>query len=86
MWRPWPHPCLANVIRDGENGWQYRDAADFQKKLDSFLAQPHRRKQLSENARRSAQAFSAERFAESVEAVYQAQIARHSGRGKAVPA
>ncbi len=79
-------PCLANVIRDGENGWQYRDAADFQKKLDSFLAQPHRRKQLSEHARRSAQAFSAERFAESVETVYQAQIARRSGRGKAVPA
>lgn len=79
-------PCLFNVIRDGENGWQYRDEADFQRKLDCFLAQPHRRKQLSQNARQTAEAFSAERFAERVEAVYQEQVARHAGKRREVPA
>lgn len=79
-------PCLVNVIRDGENGWQYRDEADFQKKLDCFLAQPHRRKQLSQNARQTAESFSAERFAESVEAVYREQIARRAGQKREVPA
>ncbi len=79
-------PCLVNVIRDGENGWQYRDEADFQRKLDCFLAQPHRRKQLSQNARQTAEGFSAERFAESVEAVYREQIARRAGQKREVPA
>lgn len=78
--------CLVNVIRDGENGWQYRDEADFQRKLDCFLAQPHRRKQLSQNARQTAEGFSAERFAESVEAVYREQIARRAGQKREVPA
>lgn len=79
-------PCLVNVIRDGENGWQYRDEVDFQRKLDCFLAQPHRRKQLSQNARQTAEGFSAERFAESVEAVYREQIARRAGQKREVPA
>lgn len=76
-------PCLTEVIRDGENGWQYRDETDFRRKLDACLAQPHRRCQMSQNARRSAGPFSAERFAEHMEAIYQAQIQRHGGnRGR----
>ena len=70
-------PCLAGVIREGENGWQYREEADFQRKLDAFVAQPHRREQLAQNARRSAEPFSAERFAQRAEAIYLDQIARH---------
>ena len=72
-------PCLAEVIRDGENGWQYRDEADFRRKLDAFLSQPHRRLQLAQNARRSAGAFSAERFAEHMEAIYREQMSRRAG-------
>lgn len=72
-------PCLTEVIRDGENGWQYRDGADFRRKLDLFLSQPHHRRRLARGARRSAEAFSAEGFAEQVESIYREQIARHSG-------
>lgn len=81
-------PCLAGVIREGENGWQYRDEADFQRKLDAFVAQPHRREQLAQNARRSAEPFSAERFAQRAEAIYLDQIARHREHGvpREVPA
>lgn len=71
-------PCLAEVVRDGENGWQYRDEADFRRKLDLFLAQPHRRRQLARNARRIAEDYSAERFAERVEAIYREQIQRRA--------
>lgn len=71
-------PCLAEVVRDGENGWQYRDEADFRRKLDLFLAQPHRRRQLARNARRTAGDYSAERFAERVEAIYREQIQRRA--------
>lgn len=72
-------PCLAEVVRDGENGWQYRDRADFRRKLDLFLSQPHRRERLAQNARRTAESYSAQRFAERVETIYRQQIARRAG-------
>lgn len=78
-------PCLVGVVREGENGWQYRNEADFKKKLDSFLAHPQRREQLSRQARRSAEEYSAQRFAERIEAVYEEQIARCAVRRR-VPA
>lgn len=79
-------PCLDGVIRDGENGWQYRDEMDFLEKLERFRA--CRWEALSDQARRGAEPFSAQRFAERVEAIYAQQIARrHSAAGReGVPA
>ena len=71
-------PCLAGVIRSGENGWQYRDEAEFQARLSDFLARPQHRERLSRGARASAEEFSAKRFAERVEAIYEEQIARRT--------
>ncbi len=74
-------PCLLGVVRDGENGWQYHDEADFRRKLDDFLTHPHHRETLSRQARQSAEEYSAKRFAERVEAIYMEQIARCTVRG-----
>lgn len=73
-------PCLSGVIRDGENGWQFRDFSDFMSKLEVFRAHPELRRALSEQAAASARDYSAEEFARRVEAIYLAQIARRSGR------
>ena len=73
-------PCLSGVIRDGENGWQFRDFSDFMSKLEAFRAHPELRRALSEQAVASARDYSAEEFARRVEAIYLAQIARRSGR------
>lgn len=73
-------PCLSGVIRDGENGWQFRDFSDFMSKLEAFRAHPELRRALSEQAAASARDYSAEEFARRVEAIYLAQIARRSGR------
>lgn len=70
-------PCLSGVIRDGENGGQYQDEADFLRKLSLFRSQPHRREQLSRCARESAESFSAETFACRMERLYLDQIERH---------
>ena len=40
-------PCLSGVIRDGENGWQFRDFSDFMSKLETFRAHPELRRALS---------------------------------------
>lgn len=69
-------PCLTGVVRDGENGWQYRSEADFQARLDAFLAQPQRREALSRAARETGEEYSAQRFAERVETIYVEQIER----------
>lgn len=80
-------PCLTGVIRDGENGWQYRDEEDFLEKLRCFLDSPDRWAQLSRNARKGAEEFSAGTFAARIEAIYEEQIARRTGGGwKEVPA
>lgn len=73
-------PCLDGVIRDGENGWQFRDFSDFIKKLDAFRTHPEQRQTLSKQAALSAKDYSAEEFARRVEAIYLAQIARRRGQ------
>lgn len=70
--------CLTGVVRDGENGWQYRGEADFQAKLEQFLTQPHHRERMGRNARATAENFSAGVFARRVEAIYEEQIQRHA--------
>lgn len=79
-------PCLAEVIRDGENGWQYQDEEDFQRKLDVYLSHPQSWEQMAQAARRSIEPFSAEHFAEQAETIYQEQICRRAGRHREVPA
>lgn len=73
-------PCLLGVVRDGENGWQYRDEADFRAKLEAFLARPRQREDLSRAARETGEEYSARRFAERVEAIYLEQIERNASR------
>lgn len=77
-------PCLLGVVRDGENGWQYRDEADFRRKLEDFLARPEGREALSRGARETGEEYSAQRFAERAEAIYLEQIGR--GAARRIPA
>ena len=79
-------PCLAGVIREGENGWQYRDAADFRRKLAEYLAHPEQKMELSAAARRSVQPYSVEYFAQSVEDIYQQQVLRRNRNAEEVSA
>ena len=69
-------PCLEGVIREGENGWTYRDDDEFRRKLALFQSQPHHHEKMAEIARRSAGEFSLQRFAERAETIYRLQIAR----------
>ena len=69
-------PCLEGVIREGENGWTYRDGDEFRRKLALFQSQPHHQDKMRELARRSAGEFSLQRFAERAETIYRLQIAR----------
>ena len=73
-------PCLLGVVRDEENGWQYHSEEEFRQRLESFLAHPQNREALSRCARETGEEYSAQRFAERVEAIYLEQIERSSLR------
>lgn len=72
-------PCLADVVRQGENGWQYQGDTQFFQLLDQFLEHPETHAELHQKALASSEEFSAVRFAQQVEAVYSAQIQRRAG-------
>ena len=69
-------PCLEGVIQDGENGWQYHSTQEFRQRLEAFLARPETHEALRRRAAESAEQFSAQRFAQRVERIYQTQLAR----------
>ena len=79
-------PCLSEMLREGENGWQYQGEADFCRRLEDFLCHPALRERMGQAARRSAEPFSAEHFAERMEGVYRKQCARRGGYFREVPA
>ena len=68
--------CLEGVILEGENGWQYHSTAEFRQRLEEFLASPETHEALKRRAAESAEQFSAQRFAQRVERIYQMQLAR----------
>ena len=69
-------PCLEGVIQEGENGWQYHSPGEFRQRLEAFLSQPETHDALRRQAAESAEQFSAQRFAERAERIYQMQLAR----------
>lgn len=63
--------CLAGVVTDGVNGWQFRDGAEFSLYLNRFLADGELRHTMSKNAAEQAlREFSARTFARRVAELY----------------
>lgn len=80
-------PCLTDVVRQGENGWQYQTESDFYQILNDFLTHSEIHADLQKNAFLSSQEFSAEKFAQKLETIYLSQIKqRQTGFSWEVPA
>lgn len=73
-------PCLNGVIREGVNGWQYRNEAEFLDKLNRLIAHPQWRGQMSAVVRRSVEPYSAREFARMMESIYLQMLDRRSGK------
>jgi 1,2-diacylglycerol 3-alpha-glucosyltransferase len=74
--------CLDQVIRQGENGWQYTDEEAFRSCLEEFFSDPGRRQAMAQSALETAEEYSAALFAKRVEEIYLAQILRHQSLRK----
>ena len=74
--------CLAGVIENGVNGWQYEDSIDFLEKLQQFFQSDDKEwhRMLSENARIGVQhRYSAEQFASNLQEVYRMAAEKRVG-------
>lgn len=62
--------CLNGVISDGENGGQYTDFDEFKQLTENILDSKEMYREMSENAVKTAQRYSAEEFAKNIESLY----------------
>ena len=70
--------CLEGIIRDGFNGWQYQDSAQFRKHLQKLMEDPALGVQMGRCAAELAQqSFSYQAFASRVAAVYEQVLGVH---------
>ena len=70
--------CLEGIIRDGFNGWQYQDSAQFRKHLQKLMEDPALGVQMGRSAAELAQqSFSYQAFASRVAAVYEQVLGVH---------
>ncbi len=63
-------PCLKNVIRPGENGFQYESDGEFLEYLDAVLRYPEWRRAAGALSRRIAAGFDKSSFGDNIEKVY----------------
>ncbi len=62
--------CLVGVIEKGENGYQYRDEAEFLAALNTMIADPSWRANASKKSERIAATYDKALFAKAVEKLY----------------
>lgn len=65
-------PCLDGVIEEGVNGYEYTEAEEFIREINSVLWNPQWRIAAGKNSEEIAASFDKSRFAEKVEGVYEA--------------
>ncbi len=68
--------CLEGLVKNGVNGWQFSNAAEFREHVEKLIADPGMRKRMSVNAVSEAQRFSTANFVDSVERLYMEAIKR----------
>ncbi|MDD2427340.1 MAG: glycosyltransferase family 4 protein [Eubacteriales bacterium] len=68
---------LAGVFNENVNGFSFTSAEEFQQGVRILMAEPERRKQMSEAAIATSKRFSVELFAEQILDIYQNQIEMH---------
>lgn len=63
--------CLCDIIIDGENGYQYTTVEEFQKELESIIADSAWCENASKRSKEIAESFDKSHFGDTVEAIYE---------------
>ena len=66
--------CLADVLQEGENGYDYTNAEEFLEAIDVCMADPAWREAASRRSQEIAAGFDKKAFAEAVESIYESVL------------
>lgn len=67
-------PCVEGIVRNGVNGWQYEDLNGFTVAVTALAENKELRERMGEEAKRTANAHSAQLFARKITSVYRVAI------------
>ena len=62
--------CLADVLQEGENGYDYTNAEEFLEAIDTMMADPAWRESAAKRSQEIASSFDKKTFADTVEGIY----------------
>jgi len=66
--------CLADVLQEGENGYDYTCAEEFLEAIDAVMADPVWRESAARRSEQIAAAFDKKAFADAVESIYESVL------------
>ena len=66
--------CLADVLMDGENGYEYTSAEEFLHAIDQVMADPDWRKTAAEKSQMIAATFDKKTFGDTIESIYESVL------------
>lgn len=66
--------CLADVLQEGENGYEYTSAEEFLNAIDNVMGNPEWRKAAAQRSEEIASSFDKKVFGEAIENVYESVL------------
>lgn len=66
--------CLADVLQEGENGYEYTSAEEFLRAIDTVMDDPEWRAAAARRSEQIAASFDKKSFADAVEAIYESVL------------
>lgn len=66
--------CLNEVLKEGENGFEYTNAEEFLQDIDEVLEDPQWREAASKRSEEIAQSFGKKAFGEAIENIYESVL------------
>ncbi len=66
--------CLADVLKEGENGYEYSSAQEFLDAIDTLMAHPEVREAASRRSQEIAESFDKQSFGDAIESLYESVL------------
>lgn len=66
--------CLQNVLKDGENGYEYTNDREFLDAILAVMSDPQWREEASRKSQQIAASFGKKAFGEAVESIYESVL------------
>ncbi len=66
--------CLADVLKEGENGYEYNSAQEFLDAIDTLMSHPEVREAAARRSQEIAESFDKQSFGDAIESLYESVL------------